>query len=131
MRHRNLIELHRISMAQIEHALADPELAEALSTLPDVSEPRRRQLLYINAQYSTIMLHYRVGVLNRGELLGHLKVLSMNPIVAEYWRLTSPHRRFLPTESLEARIGRAVDVIMDERLEDLDEWWVVGPAPEV
>ena len=111
--------------------MADPELAAALSTLPGLSDSKRRQLIFVNSQYSMLVLHYRVGVIDRGELLGQLKVLSMNPVVAEYWQLTSPRRRLLPPESLESRIGRAVDVIMDERLEDLDEWWVVDPAPEV
>ena len=58
----------------------------------------------------------------------HLKILSKIPVFVEYWQLTSDSRRVLPPDCLEARIGRAVDAVMDERLDDLDEWWVVGPT---
>ena len=127
-RHENRIQLHRNFEAQNERAQENPELAAALSTLRDLSDQRRRQILFINRRYAAIVLGYHIGAISRRELLGHLKVLSKNPIFVEYWQLTSEHRSFLPTESLEARIGEAVDVVMDERLDELDEWWVMGPA---
>lgn len=131
LRRANRIQLHRLFAEQLDRAIDDPSLAEVLSTSYGVSANKRRQLLFANKQYALILLGYRVGDIDRGELLGHLKVLSKNPVFVEYWQLTSEGRRLLPAESWEARIGRAVDAVMEERLDDLDEWWVVGSASEV
>lgn len=87
-------------------------------------------MIFANRQYGLILLAYRVGVIDRGELLGDLKVLSRNSVFAEYWQRTAEHRLLLPEESLEARTGRAVDAVMDERPDDLEEWWVVGSEPD-
>lgn len=123
----NEIRLHGLFLAQLTRAIDDPVLAEALGSWPDLSEDRCRQLLHANAQYGLIQLAHRVGTMDRSELLGHLKVLRGSAVFAEYWKRTAWARQNLDAESFEARVGRAVDVIMEERLEDLEEWWVVGP----
>jgi hypothetical protein len=130
LRNANLIQLHRIAEAQTERAIADPMLAEAMSTLPNLSDGKRRQLLFVNMQYAKIMLNHRVGAIGWGELLGHVRVLCRNPVFQDYWELTRDHRKSLPSESLEAKVGKAVDVIMDELGDDPDEWWVVGSGTE-
>ncbi|QOV36322.1 hypothetical protein IM697_41050 [Streptomyces ferrugineus] len=123
----NAIRLQSLFLAQLTRAMDDPVLAETLSGWPDLTEDKRRQLLNANAQYGLILLTHRVGIIDRSELLGHLKVLRGNAIFAEYWQRTAWAREHLPPESFEARVGRAVDAVMDERLDDLEEWWVVGP----
>lgn len=127
LRNANLIQLHRITAAQTESALADPALAEALSTLADQSARKRRQLIFANMEYANIVLNHRVGAIGWAELIGHVRVLCRNPVFQEYWELTRDQRKSLPGESLEAKVGKAVDVIMDELGDDPDEWWVVGP----
>ncbi|WP_239015219.1 DUF6082 family protein [Streptomyces sp. CdTB01] len=128
LRKANEIELHRLFMEQLDRAIDDPALADALSTLEGVSKDRRRQMLFANRQYGLNLLAYRLGTTSRAELLGSLRILSRNRVFAECWERTASHRRELPTDSLEARTGKAVDVIMDERWDELDEWWVVGSA---
>ncbi|MGC9536695.1 DUF6082 family protein [Streptomyces sp. UG1] len=123
----NLIQLQGFLLGRLDRAIDDPSLADSLSTFTDLSDEKRRQMLNANAQYALILLGHRVGALDRSELLGHLKVLRRNPVFAEYWQRSAHGREDLPAESFEARVGRAVDAIMDERLDDLDEWWVVGP----
>jgi hypothetical protein len=130
IRNANLLQLHRIAAAQMERAMADPALAEAVSTLPNLSERRRRQLLFVNTQYTSIVLHHRVGAMGWGELIGHLRVLCRNPVFDDYWEMTREHRRSLPRESLEARVSEAVDVIVEGLRDDPEEWWVVGPPDE-
>ncbi|WP_405870134.1 MULTISPECIES: DUF6082 family protein [unclassified Streptomyces] len=123
----NLIQLHGYFLERLDRAIDDPALADALSPYSGLSDDERRQMLNANAQYGLILLAHRVGSLDRAELLGHLKVLRGIPVFAEYWARTVEARSALPAESFEARVGRAVDAIMDERPEDLEEWWVVGP----
>ncbi|KOU60317.1 hypothetical protein ADK57_30500 [Streptomyces sp. MMG1533] len=127
LRLANEIRMHGFFVGQLDHAIGDPVLAAALSTLDGLSVDQQRQMLFANREYGLLLLAHRVGVADRSELLGHLKVLSKNSLFAEYWRLTSEHRQELPPDSLEARTGRAVDAIMEERLDDLEGWWVVGP----
>lgn len=121
----NLIQLQGFFLERLDRAIDDPALADVLSTYSGLSDDRRRQMFNANAQYSLILLAHRVGSLDRSELLGHLKVLLGSEVFVEYWARTAEARGGLPAESFEARVGRAVDVIMDERLEDLEEWWVV------
>lgn len=128
IRHANLIQLHRIVTDQAGRAIADPALAKAMSTLDELTEQKRRQVLFVNAQYSSMVLHHRVGAIGWGELIGHLRVLCRNRIFEEYWEMTGEHRKSLPRGSLEARVGEAVDVIIDELADGPDEWWVVGPS---
>ncbi|WP_405843053.1 DUF6082 family protein [Streptomyces sp. NBC_01518] len=130
IRHANLLQHHRITSDETDHAMADPALAAVMSTLPELSDNKRRQVLYVNRRYATVVLGYRIGSYGWDELIGHLRVLGRNPVFAEYWQATGEHRRSLPNQSLEVRVGQAVDVIMDELAEDPDEWWVVGPSPE-
>ncbi|MEV0736039.1 DUF6082 family protein [Streptomyces sp. NPDC050549] len=130
MHRANVIQIQRLFAEQLDRSIDDPLLADALSTLGDISASRRRQMIFANRQYGIILLAYRVGVIDRGELLGDLKVLSRNSVFAEYWQRTAEHRQLLPEESLEARTGRAVDAVMDERLDDLEEWWVVSSEPD-
>ncbi|MEU6354499.1 DUF6082 family protein [Streptomyces sp. NPDC047072] len=130
MRLANKIRVRELFAEQMDRSIDDAVLAAALSTLRDLPAPKHRQMLFANKHYSLLLLAYEARELDRGELLGHLKVLSRNAVFAEYWQLTSEHRKLLPWESLEARTGRAVDVIMDERLDDLEEWWVVDSRGE-
>ncbi|MEU9915253.1 DUF6082 family protein [Streptomyces sp. NPDC051001] len=123
----NLIQLHGYFLGRLDRAIDDPPLAAALSALTDLSDEERRQMPNANAQYGLILLAYRVGSVDRSELLGSLRWLLGSPVFSKYWERTAETRRGLPEDSLEARVGRAVDVIRDERLEDLDEWWVVDP----
>ncbi|MFF0738120.1 DUF6082 family protein [Streptomyces chartreusis] len=130
MHRSNLVQMHRLFAEQLDRSIEEPPLAVALSTLSGISEGKRQQMLFANKQYGLILLSYRIGATDRRELLAALKILSWNPIFAEYWERTAEHRGVLPAESLEARVGRAVDAIMDERLDELDEWWVVGLGSE-
>ncbi|WP_405647241.1 DUF6082 family protein [Streptomyces sp. NBC_00019] len=126
IRNANRIQLHRIMAEQTGRALADPALAEAMSTLQGLSEARRRQVLFVNAQYSAIMLNHQLGAIDWNELIGHLRVWCVNGVFQQYWEMTGDHRKSLPRDSLEARVGRAVDFMLDELAEGAEEWWVVG-----
>ncbi|MXM62371.1 hypothetical protein GR925_02635 [Streptomyces sp. HUCO-GS316] len=128
MRNANLIQLHRFMAEQTGRALADPALSEALSTLQGVSASKRRQLLFVNAHYSAIVLNHRLGAVDWNELIGHLRVWCVNRVFQEYWEMTGDHRKSLPRQSLEARVGQAVDAMMEELADGPDEWWVVGPS---
>ncbi|MFF4798025.1 DUF6082 family protein [Streptomyces sp. NPDC001351] len=85
LRRANLIELHRLFVEQLDRAIGDPLLAEVVSTLDGVSESRRRQMLFANRQYGLILLAYQIGAIDRGELLGALRILGKNAVFAEYW----------------------------------------------
>ncbi len=124
----NLIQQYRLAAEQMERMIDDPTLAVAASTLPGLSESRRRQMIFANRQYGNLLLSHRVGACEWDELIGHLRVLCRNALFAEYWDRTVEHRRSLPTDSLEARVGAVVDVMLEELAEDPDEWWIVGPA---
>ncbi|MEV6942363.1 DUF6082 family protein [Streptomyces sp. NPDC051172] len=130
IRRANLIQHYRLIVDQNDRKLDDPLLAEASSTLGGLSDDRRRQMIFANQQYGSLVLAHRVGALGWDELLGHLRVLCINSVFAEYWDRTVEHRRSLPQDSVEARIGAAVDVMMEELAEEPDEWWVVGAVPE-
>jgi hypothetical protein len=130
IRNANRIQLHRIMAEQTKHALVDPALAEAMSTLPGLSESKRRQVLFVNAQYSAIVLNYRLGAVDWDELIGHLRVWCVNRVFQEYWEMTGEHRKSLPRDSLEASVGLAVDAMLEELADDPDEWWVVGQSDE-
>lgn len=127
IRKANVIQLHRIMADQTGRALEDPALAEAMSTLPGLSESKRRQVLFVNAQYSAIVLHHRLGAIDWEELIGYLRVWCSNGVFQDYWDMTGDARRSLEQESLEARVGRAVDEMMEE-IASGREWWVVGPS---
>jgi hypothetical protein len=130
IRNANLLQLHRIAAEQVDRAMSDPALAEAMSTLEELSDRKRRQALFVNREYSAILLGHRIGAYGWEELIGHLRVLARNPIFGEYWETTREHRRSLPRHSMEAKVGDAVDVIVEELADDPDEWWVVGPDGE-
>ncbi|MGW7203886.1 DUF6082 family protein [Streptomyces sp. NPDC054837] len=126
----NLIQLQGFFLERLDRATDDPVLADALNTFTDLSGDKRRQMFTANAQYALILLSHRIGAIDRTELLGYLKVLRRSPVFTEYWERSAHGRAGLPPESFEARVGRAVDAIMEERLDDLEEWWVVGPDSE-
>ncbi len=130
MHNANEIQLQSLIVGQVERAMKDPALMAAMSTLEGLPDHKRRQLLFVNREYATILLAYRIGSVNWGELLGHLRVLCRNAVFAEYWERTGEHRRSLPRQSTEAKVGEAVDVIMEELADDPDEWWVVGQSDE-
>ncbi|MFC8514339.1 DUF6082 family protein [Streptomyces sp. NPDC057257] len=122
----NQIGVQRLVVESLDRGIDDPVLAEALLASDGTSPDKRRQMLFANRHYGLVLLAYQVGVLDRGELLGALKIMIRSPVFVEYWARTAGARRDLPVESIEARIGRAIDAIVDERLGDLEEWWVVG-----
>ncbi|MGX1476730.1 UNVERIFIED_CONTAM: hypothetical protein RKD50_005538 [Streptomyces canus] len=125
----NLIQQYRLSLEQMDRAIDDPSLADAASTLTGLSEVKRRQMIFANREYGSLLLAHRVGVYTWDELVGHLRVLCRNKLFAEYWDRTEEHRRSLPTESTEARVGEVVDVLIEELADDPEEWWIVGPDP--
>ncbi|MDT0485511.1 MULTISPECIES: DUF6082 family protein [Streptomyces] len=125
----NLIQQYRLTLEQMDRMVDDPSMAEAASTLSGLSEARRRQMIFANRQYGNLLLSHRVGACDWDELLGHLRVLCRNARFAEYWDRTVEHRRSLPGDSLEAQVGAAVDIMLEELAEDPDEWWIVGPSP--
>ncbi|MEU6379921.1 DUF6082 family protein [Streptomyces sp. NPDC046909] len=106
-------------------------LAEAVSTLSGLSERERRQMIHVNAHYHSAVLQHRVEATTWNELMGHLRVLRRNPVFDRYWELTRDHRRSLPPESLEARVGKAVDVVVQGLREEPEEWWVVAYREEL
>ncbi|MFJ9898643.1 DUF6082 family protein [Streptomyces sp. NPDC091280] len=130
MHRANLIQEYRIAMEQMDRTIDDPSLADARSTLAGISEAKRRQMIFANRQYASLLLSYRIGTFGWGELLGHLRILCRNSLFAEYWDRTGEHRRSLPADSVERRVGEAVDSIMEELADDPDEWWVVGHLGE-
>ncbi|MDH6568479.1 hypothetical protein M2160_003500 [Streptomyces sp. SAI-117] len=125
----NLIRLRGFFLERLDRAIDDPGLADSLSTgeYANLPDEKRRQMLNANAQYGLILLAHQIGSIDRSALLGDLKILRRSPNFAEYWERTAGARSCLAPESFEARVGRAVDAIMDERPEDLEEWWVVAP----
>ncbi|MFI8229852.1 DUF6082 family protein [Streptomyces sp. NPDC085900] len=130
LRRANEIQVHRLLTEQLDRAIDDPTLAAALSTLNGISEHKRRQMLFANREYATILLSHRTGTIDWSELLGNLRVLCRNEIFAEYWERTVEHRRSLAVGSLERQVGEAVDTLMEELADDPEEWWIVGPSPE-
>ncbi|MFF4275846.1 DUF6082 family protein [Streptomyces sp. NPDC001536] len=126
----NLIQLQGFFLERLDRAIDDPVIADTLSTFTDLSGDKRRQMFTANAQYALILLSHRIGAIDRTELLGYLKVMRRSPVFTEYWERSAHGREGLSPESFEARVGRAVDAIMEERLDDLEEWWVVGPDSE-
>ncbi|MFI6877554.1 DUF6082 family protein [Streptomyces sp. NPDC050400] len=130
IRRANLIQYHRLIADQLDRAIDDPDLGAAMSTLDGLSERERRQMLFSNREYAVSVLAYRVGMYDWDELVGALRVLCRNAVFAAYWARTVDHRRSLPAESLEGRVGRAVDGVLAELAEDPEEWWVVGGPPD-
>ncbi|QKZ19501.1 DUF6082 family protein [Streptomyces chartreusis] len=130
MRRANLIQQYRLTVEQLDRAIDDPSLAMAMSTLTGLSERQRRQMLFANRQYGVLLMAHRVGVYDWDELVGHLRVLCRNEIFAAYWASTVEHRRSVPSESLESRVGLVVDAMLDDLRDDPDEWWVIGPDLE-
>lgn len=126
----NLIQVQRLFAEQLDRSIENAQFAATVSTSDCISERRRRQMILAGRQYSLVLLAHRFGHIDRSELLGHMKALIRDPAFVEYWERTGEQRRQLPTESLEARIGRAVDVIVAERLDDLEDWWIMSSESE-
>lgn len=123
----NTLRQHTLFLDQLDRAIADPDLAAALSTLPDLSDRERRLMLWANREYSVLLLAHRVGAFCWDELIGHLRILCRNEIFKLYWERTVEHRRSLAPDSLDARVGEALNGMMEELAGDPEEWWVVGP----
>ncbi|MDL2080055.1 DUF6082 family protein [Streptomyces sp. GXMU-J15] len=126
LRRANLIQHHRLLVEQLDRAIDDPTLAAAMSTLRGLTEVKRRQMLFANREYGVLLLTYRVDGCTWDELLSRLRIMCHNDLFAEYWSATLEHRKTLPEESLEAKVGQAVDAILEDLRDDRDEWWVVG-----
>ncbi|MFI8301304.1 DUF6082 family protein [Streptomyces nigra] len=126
LHHTALLDAGRRRFELLCRAIDDPSLAEAVSTHNDVPQPKRRQFLYIQAMYESLLLEHATGALPWDQLIARLRIFGRNEVVAEYWERTREERRAWPADSLEARVGQALDLIMDELGEDPDEWWVAG-----
>ncbi|MFF1308308.1 DUF6082 family protein [Streptomyces sp. NPDC058307] len=123
----NLIQQYRLTLEQMDRAIDDPSLADAGSTLTGLSEVKRRQMIFANREYGSLLMAHQIGMYTWNELVGHLRVLCRNKLFAEYWDRTIEHRRSLPAESTEARVGEVVDVMIEELADEPEEWWIVGP----
>ncbi|MGW3098633.1 DUF6082 family protein [Streptomyces sp. NPDC001102] len=125
-----LTEQQRFQFSLLCKAMDDADLAAVYSTVQVDSPTQRRQYLFAHGMYTNALLAYRTGVVNWEELHGHLRVICMNPIFRDYWRVHTDHRASLRDDSEEARVGRMVDgIIQDLDEADTDEWWVVGEPP--
>ncbi|WSL08040.1 DUF6082 family protein [Streptomyces sp. NBC_01288] len=125
----NLIQQYRLTLDQMDRAIDDPALADAGSTLTGIPVAKRRQMIFANREYGSLLMAHRVGMYDWDELVGQLRVLCRNKLFAEYWDRTVEHRRSLPADSTEARVGAVVDVMIEELADDPEEWWIVGPDP--
>ncbi|WP_331724819.1 DUF6082 family protein [Streptomyces canus] len=121
-----LLDAGRRRLEQLYRAIDDPSLAETMSLLYNVSPEKRRQFLFIQATYENMVLDVRTGVLTWDELIGRLRIFARNAVVAEYWDRTAEERRALPQDSLEARVGQELDVMLEELADDPEEWWITG-----
>ncbi|MFJ2257361.1 DUF6082 family protein [Streptomyces sp. NPDC087844] len=130
--HINLANQQRLHWELLSKALEDPSLAAVLDTHAGAIPPSKyRQLLFANGLYTNALLAYRIGNVNRAELFGHLRHTVQNPIFREYWEATRSARASLVADSVEARVGRMMDNLINDLDEaDTDEWWVVGDPPE-
>lgn len=109
-------------------AVADPDLLPVLDAFErSLPAQEQKQYLFANTLYVHALHGYRVGLLNRSELLGHVRVLFQSATVRAYWEATRHHRASLPYDSEEAELGRMTDDLLAELDDaDTDEWWVVG-----
>ncbi|MFD9462346.1 DUF6082 family protein [Streptomyces sp. NPDC060027] len=129
-RNARLAEQQRFQTYLLDKALDDPDLAEVLSTINEVNPTRRRQYLFANALYTSILRAYRAGDVSWDELHGHLRVICQSALFRDYWNASRHHRASLEEASQEARVGRMVDTLIHDLDEsDTDEWWVVGEPP--
>jgi hypothetical protein len=130
------VEQHRVNLHLLSKAIDDPELAAVLSTVdlggePVEDHPRlRRQYLFSNALYTSILSAYFTGTVTWQELHGQLRVLCQSDPFRGYWEATRHHRESLAPSSAEARVGRMMDgLVRDLNEADTEEWWVVGEPP--
>ncbi|RII09419.1 hypothetical protein DSC45_30540 [Streptomyces sp. YIM 130001] len=130
-RHTALIHQQRLQLTLLCKAVDDPELADVLDTYDEPLDPGvRRQYLFANAVYTNALLALRVGIVNREELYGHLRMICRSPVFQQYWHATRHHRASLKDGSDEVELGLLVDgLIRDLEDADTDEWWVVGEPP--
>ncbi|GGQ43942.1 hypothetical protein GCM10010145_10710 [Streptomyces ruber] len=129
-RHTNLTSQQRLHWEMLSKAIDDPELAEVLDLYEtSVSPKQRRQFLFANAQYTNLLLYYRIGNISREEFFKHVRGFLQNPTVRDYWYATRQQRASL-ADTDEAELGLMVDDLL-RQLEDADteEWWVVGEPP--
>ncbi|WP_416979321.1 DUF6082 family protein [Streptomyces sp. T028] len=129
--HTNLAHQQRLHWELLSKAIDSPELAEVLDIFEVPASPqKRRQYLFANALYTNLLFYYRIGNLTREEFHGRMRGLLQNPVVREYWYATQGQRATLPSDSIEADLGRMVDELLRQLEEaDVDEWWVVGEPP--
>jgi hypothetical protein len=132
LRRGALTEQHRLHFDLLCKAMDDPALAAVLDTYEtEIPLEKQRQFLFANALYVNALHFYRIGVLSRAELYGHLRIICQNQIFRDYWEATRHHRKSLPEVSEEAALGRMTDDLIQEILDaDTDEWWVVGNLPD-
>ncbi|MBK3570973.1 DUF6082 family protein [Streptomyces sp. MBT62] len=121
-----LLDAGRRRFELLSRAIDDPSLADVVRPQSDVSEMRRRQFLFVQATYESMILEYKTHTLSWDELIARLRIFARNAVVVEYWERTNEERRAFPSHSLEARVGAVVDVIMDELMDDPEDWWIVG-----
>ncbi|OON75123.1 DUF6082 family protein [Streptomyces tsukubensis] len=127
-----LAHQQRVHLDLLDRALADQDLAAVLDIYEGTVTPRvQRQYVFANLLYVNALRAHQMGIVDRGELFGHLRGIFQNPICRDYWKANARHRETLAVSSVEARVGRMVDrLIRDLDDAESDEWWVVGEPPE-
>ncbi|MFF4396142.1 DUF6082 family protein [Streptomyces sp. NPDC001480] len=131
-RRADLIEYQRDHRQLLLAAMEDQDLLPVLDTYEgDVPPQLQKQYLFANVLYVHALNGYRIGLLSRGELRGHIRMLFQSPTARAYWEATRPHRASLRDDTDEAEIGRMTDELLLELDEaDTDEWWVVGDGTD-
>ncbi|MDG4858371.1 DUF6082 family protein [Streptomyces sp. T-3] len=130
-RHAALIQQQRLHFELLSKAMDNPDLAAVLDTYEEELAPGvRRQYLFANAVYTNTLLALRIGIVNREELYGHLRMICRSEAFRDYWDATRHHRASLKSTSDEAELGRLVDgLVQDLNEAETDEWWVLGEPP--
>ncbi|MFE2062842.1 DUF6082 family protein [Streptomyces sp. NPDC059467] len=125
------IEYQRDHRQLLLAAMEDPELLPVLDAFEGELPPQvQKQYLFANALYVHALNGYRLGLLSRAELIGHVRGIFQSPAARAYWDATRHHRASLPAASDEAEFGRLIDELLAELDEnDSDDWWVVGEDP--
>lgn len=129
-RYRQIVHDHDIDL--LLKAVENDDVAEAIDTYAESFAPEvRRKIVVADAQYRNVFLAYRTGVMSFDEFYGRVRTMLQNPYFRKYWDASRYQRASLPETSLESQIGSRVEALRRELQEsDIEEWWVVGQAPD-
>ncbi|NGO46305.1 DUF6082 family protein [Streptomyces ureilyticus] len=129
-RYGQLVHDHDIDL--LLKAVENDDVADAIDTYDgSFSSEERRRIIVADVQYRNAFFAYSIGVMPWDEFYGRVRTMLQNHWFREYWHASRHQRASLPETSLESQVGRRVDDLdrmLDEA--DVDEWWVVGEAPE-